>query len=96
MKLKTSFNNFKRIHRTGNINQFFFTKCNNYKLVENLYKFILVKNSFIFNLEKGVIRGRYTIIGYNPDKIINIQNNKIVIDNLKNKKVLKLIPGFSE
>ena len=92
MKLKTSFNNFKRIHRTGQHQSVFFSqKCNNYKLVENLYKFILVKkNSFIFeSVEKGVIRGRYTIIGYNPDKIINIQNNKIVIDNLKNKKVLK-------
>ena len=56
-----------------------------------LYKFILVKkNSFIFeSVEKGKIRGRYTIIGFNPDKIINIKNNKIIEDNFNRKKLIK-------
>ena len=59
MKLKTSLNNFKKIHRTGQHQSIFFTKkCNNYSFVENLYKFIFAqKNSFIFeSVEKGVIR----------------------------------------
>ena len=37
-------------------------------LIDN---FLLEKNSFIFeSVEKGSIRGRYTIIGFNPDKIL--------------------------
>ena len=44
------------------------------------------KNSFIFgSVEKGKIRGRYTIIGFNPDKIYNIKNNKIIWMTLKEK-----------
>ena len=40
-----------------------------------LFKFLLVeKNSFIFeSVEKGKLRGRYTIIGLNPDKIWDIK-----------------------
>tara|TARA_Y100001970_G_scaffold148309_1_gene182042 strand:+ start:5248 stop:6705 length:1458 start_codon:yes stop_codon:yes gene_type:complete len=92
MKLNTSLEDFKKLHKK---------KCNqiisysetlkNYKFIENLYKFILVqKNSFIFeSVEKGKIRGRYTIIGYNPDKIYNIKNNRIIIDNFRRKKIIK-------
>ena len=56
-----------------------------------MYKFILVKkNSFIFeSVEKGTIRGRYTIIGFNPDKAYNIKKNKIIIDDFKKKKVIR-------
>ena len=62
-------------------------KCNDYYKVENLYKFILAeKNSFIFeSVEKGTIRGRYTIIGLNPDKIWDINNNIITL-NASGKK----------
>ena len=92
MKLNTSFKKFKQLHKQKyNQAVHFSFKCNNYAFVENLYKFILVqKNSFIFeSVEKGKIRGRYTIIGFNPDKILNIKKNVIVEDDLKKKKIIK-------
>ena len=75
MKLSTSLENFKRLHKTNTIKRSLFTTCKNYAFIENLYKFILFKkNSFIFeSVEKGTIRGRYTIIGFNPDRVFNIK-----------------------
>ncbi len=92
MKLNTSLENFKRLHKSRNNQVIYHSRyCKNYAFVENLYKFILFKkNSFIFeSVEKGVIRGRYTIIGFNPDKIFNIKKNKIVVDDFKKKIVIK-------
>ena len=92
MKLSTSLNNFKKIHKKRNNQIVYYSEnCRDYKFIENLYKFILVKkNSFIFeSVEKGKIRGRYTIIGFNPDKIFNIGKNKVIIDNFKKKKIIK-------
>ena len=92
MKLSTSLKHFIKIHRKKNNQAIYFSQnCKDYTFVENLYKFILVqKNSFIFeSVEKGKIRGRYTIIGYNPDKIYNITKNKVTIDNFKKKKNYK-------
>ena len=95
MKLNKSLEKFKKIHKNKN-NQIIFhsQNCKNYSFVENLYKFILVKkNSFIFeSVEKGTIRGRYTIIGFNPDKIINIKKNKITVSKIKSKKTIKKNP----
>ena len=92
MKLSTNLERFKKLHKKKfNQTIHFSLRCNNYKFIENLYKFILVKkNSFIFeSVEKGKVRGRYTIIGFNPDKIINIKNNKIIEDNFNRKKLIK-------
>ncbi len=91
MKLNTSLEDFKKLHKKCNQIIFYSESLKNYKFIENLYKFILVqKNSFIFeSVEKGKIRGRYTIIGYNPDKIYNIKNNKIIIDDFRKKKIIK-------
>ncbi len=92
MKLSTSLNNFKKNHKKKNSQTIYFAEnCKDYTFVENLYKFILTqKNSFIFeSVEKGKIRGRYTIIGYNPDKIYNITKNKVTIDSFKKKKIIK-------
>ena len=92
MKLSTSLKNFKKNHKKKNNQSIYYSEnCKDYNFVENLYKFILVqKNSFIFeSVEKGKTRGRYTIIGYNPDKIYNITKNKITIDNFKKKIVKK-------
>ena len=36
-----------------------------------------------------MIRGRYTIIGFNPDRRYNIDKKKIVIDDFKKKRVIK-------
>tara|TARA_B100000401_G_C52296270_1_gene480453 strand:- start:192 stop:467 length:276 start_codon:yes stop_codon:yes gene_type:complete len=89
MKLSTSLANFKKLHKKK-YNQiiYFSQRCKNYKFVENLYNYILSKkNSFIFeSVEKGVTRGRYTIIGFNPDKTFDIKKDRIIIDNFKKKK----------
>ena len=50
MKLNISFKSFKKNHkRKKNQILFISKKCNDYRKVENLFKFLLVeKNSFIF------------------------------------------------
>ena len=78
MKLSASLVNFKKIHKNSNNQTIYYSQnCNNYNFIENLYKFILIKkNSFIFeSVEKGVVRGRYTIMGFDPDKTFNIKNS---------------------
>ena len=92
MKLNISSKKFKETHKKKkNQIAFYAQKCTNYNFVENLFRFILVKeNSFIFeSVEKGVVRGRYTIIGYDPDKIYNIKKNKIFVHNFKKTTVVK-------
>ena len=95
MKLNISFNDFKKNHSRGK-HQILFTSqaCNSYYKVENLYKFLLAeKNSFIFeSVEKGIIRGRFTIIGLNPDKIWDINNNLVTIKSGNSKNKLKINP----
>ena len=59
------------------------------------FKYILTKhNSFIFeSVEKGETRGRYTIIGYNAEKIWDFKKNTLKITNkgkVKNYKVKPL------
>ena len=92
MKLNISFNKFKKDHISKK-NQIIFIskKCYEYSKVENLFKFLLVeKNSFIFeSVEKGKNRGRYTIIGYNPDKMWDINKNKITYILEGKKKIIK-------
>ena len=59
------------------------------KLIQ-IDNFLIDKNSFIFeSVEKGIIRGRYTIIGFNPDKSYNIKKNRIIVDDFKKKIVIK-------
>ena len=92
MKLNISFGKFKSLHKKKINHLLVYSQiCKNYKFVENLYKFILIKkNSFIFeSVEKGTVRGRYTIIGYNPDKTYNVIKNKIIVNDFKKKKIIK-------
>ena len=92
MKLSTSFGRFKKLHKNKyNQTIYYSQNCRDYRFIENLYKFILVKkNSFIFeSVEKGTIRGRYTIMGFNPDKIYDIKKGKIIEDDFKKKKIIK-------
>ena len=62
--------------------------------IENLINnFLQEKNSFIFeSVEKGKIKGRYTIFGKNPDKIWEFNNLECYIRFGKNKKKLKGTP----
>ncbi len=95
MKISSNLNEFKKKH-LNNKNQILYKSksCKNYYKVENLFKFLLAeKNSFIFeSVEKGKIRGRYTIIGLNPDKIWDIKRNTAIIDDLNKKKIIKVNP----
>ena len=95
MRLNTSFKNFQKRHEKKS-HQILFRSfnCKNYYKVENLFKFLLAeKNSFIFeSVEKGIIRGRYTIIGLNPDKIWDINNNVITLKTDKKKTKIKANP----
>ena len=95
MRINTSFNEFKKKHSKKKHQILYKSfKCNDYYRVENLYKFLLAeKNSFIFeSVEKGTIRGRYTIIGLNPDKIWDINNNIITLNANGKKTRIKTNP----
>ena len=95
MRINTSFKDFKKKHSKKD-HQILFrsASCKDYNKIENLYKFLLAeKNSFIFeSVEKGVIRGRYTIIGLNPDKIWDINNNIVTLNTNGKKIKLKTNP----
>ena len=91
MKININFRNFKSNHiKKKNQILFIEKRCTNYKKIENIYNLILSKkNSFIFeSVEKGKTRGRYTIIGYNPDKIWDFKKNNL--KNFYNKEVKKI------
>ncbi len=91
MKINLNLKNFRNNHlKKKNQILFIERRCLNYKKIENIFNLILSKkNSFIFeSVEKGKNRGRYTIIGYNPDKIWNFKKNNLKI--FYNKKVKKL------
>ena len=93
--LNRNFKDFKFQHQR-NKNQIIYTfrKIKDDSEVLNLIdNFLQEKNSFIFeSVEKGKIRGRYTIFGKNPDKIWEFNNsNSYLIFNNKRKK-LKGVP----
>ena len=90
--LNINFEKFKKTHKKK-INQvlYYELKSNNSREVENLINnFLQDKNSFIFeSVEKGVIKGRYTIFGKNPDKIWEFNNKNIYYLNKNKKKKIK-------
>ena len=95
MKLNISFSSFKKNHKLNKDQLIYKIKnCKDYKKVENIFNFILVeKNSFIFeSVEKGITRGRYTIVGLKPDKIWNINKNIITEEFEGRKKIIKKKP----
>ena len=91
MIINRNFKDFKFRHRSKK-NQIIYTskKVKNDDEVLNLIdNFLIEKNSFIFeSVEKGKIKGRYTIFGKNPDKIWEFNNNNSYL--IKNKKKIKL------
>ena len=95
MKLNISFKNFKRNHSKKKHQILFLSRvCKSYSNVENLFNFLLVKkDSFIFeSVEKGKIKGRYTIIGLYPDKIWDFNKDTVRINSLGTKKKIKVDP----
>mgnify|MGYP002039600337 CR=1 FL=1 len=104
--LNRNFKDFKFQHKR-NKNQVIFTtrKIHDDSEVLNLIdNFLKEKNSFIFeSVEKGKIRGRYTIFGKNPDKVWEFNNKKsfLTINNTRkkikgtpNKVIDEIIEGF--
>ncbi|WP_435089257.1 anthranilate synthase component I [Candidatus Pelagibacter bacterium nBUS_29] len=89
--INRNFKDFKFRHRSKK-NQIIYTskKVKNDNNVLNLIdNFLTEKNSFIFeSVEKGKIKGRYTIFGKNPDKIWEFNNDNSFL--IKNKKKIKL------
>ena len=95
MIINRSLKEFKFRHRNKE-NQIIYTskKVQNDDLILNLINnFLEEKNSFIFeSVEKGKIKGRYTIFGKNPDKIWEFnENNSYKIKDGK-KIILKVKP----
>ena len=91
MMINRNFKDFKFRHRSKK-NQIIYTSKkvkNDYEVLNLIDNFLVEKNSFIFeSVEKGKIKGRYTIFGKNPDKIWEFNNNNSYL--IKDKKKIKL------
>jgi hypothetical protein len=90
--LNISISQFKQKHQNKKNQILFHTiKSDGTKETENLINnFLVEKNSFIFeSVEKGKIKGRYTILGRNPDYIWEFQGinvSKFFIIKIKTLK----------
>ena len=106
MIINRSFKEFKFRHRSKQ-NQIIFTSKkvkNDEEIINLIDNFLIEKNSFIFeSVEKGKIKGRYTIFGKNPDKIWEFNNNnsyqiknreKILLKEKPEKLIEKIIENF--
>jgi len=87
--INRNFKDFEFLHKKKQ-NQILFTskKIRGDTEVLNLIEnFLKEKNSFIFeSVEKGIIKGRYTIFGKKPDKIWEFNNSNSYYINNKNIK----------
>ena len=92
MKLNRNFKNFKFQHKR-NENQIIYTSkkiVDDQEILNLIDNFLKEKNSFIFeSVEKGKIRGRYTIFGKNPDKVWEFNNIIHILLRIKLKKKLE-------
>ncbi len=97
MNINTNLSSFKKKHKNKK-NQIIFFKvnCKDNKILDSLISnFLVKKNSFIFeSVEKRKIRGRYTIIGADPDKIWEFNKKKISLIEKNKKKLIKSSPYF--
>ena len=94
--LNIRFKQFKINHKKK-INQILYFSLNSdgSKEITNLINnFLIEENSFVFeSVEKGFIKGRYTIFGKNPDKIWEF-NNKVSKIYFNNK--VKILSGSTK
>jgi anthranilate synthase component 1 len=90
--LNRNFKDFKFQHKR-NINQIIYTSRNtkdDREVLNLINNFLTEKNSFIFeSVEKGKIRGRYTIFGKKPDKIWEFNNESSYLFTNTTKKKIK-------
>jgi len=93
--LNRNFKDFKFQHKKRK-NQIIYKskKIKDNKEILNLIdNFLTEKNSFIFeSVEKGFIKGRYTIFGKKPDKIWEFNNNSSYLVSKNKKKKIKGAP----
>ena len=89
MIINRSFKEFKFRHRNKENQIIYYSKRvkKDDEILNLINNFLVEKNSFIFeSVEKGKIKGRYTIFGKNPDKIWEFNNkNSYIIQN--NRKI---------
>ena len=92
MKLNVSLKEFKKKHNQKK-NQVLYYKIKSKSSfeIENLINnFLVDKNSFIFeSVEKGKIKGRYTIFGKEPDKIWEFNQKRVSSIISGRKKIIK-------
>ena len=104
--LNINLKNFEKNHKNKQ-NQILYTslKSENEDTILNLINnFLVEKNSFVFeSVEKGKIKGRYTIFGKKPDKIWEFNNSncfiyhgnrKVKIKGNPKKNIEKIIEDF--
>ena len=95
MIVNRNFSDFKFRHKR-NENQILYTSkkiLDDREILNLIDNFLIEKNSFIFeSVEKGKIKGRYTIFGKNPDKIWEFNNHNSYLIKNKNKKKIKGSP----
>ena len=87
--INRNFKDFKFQHKKNQNQVLFSTKksVGNIEIINLINNFLNEKNSFIFeSVEKGIIRGRYTIFGKKPDKIWEFNNNNSYKINKYNQK----------
>ena len=87
--INRNFNDFKFQHKQKKNQIIFATKkiIDDDEILNLIDNFLKEKNSFIFeSVEKGTIKGRYTIFGKKPDKIWEFNNNISYLVK-KNKRI---------
>tara|TARA_B100000686_G_scaffold174561_1_gene181676 strand:- start:3162 stop:4619 length:1458 start_codon:yes stop_codon:yes gene_type:complete len=90
--LNKSLGQFKSQHlRKNNQVIYYSIKTDGESEIKNLINnFLIEKDSFVFeSVEKGFIKGRYTIFGRKPDKVWEFNNNKCKLFINKQIKFLK-------
>ena len=84
--LNVSLKKFKLLHQKKQ-NQVIFYSIKSYgekEILNLINNFLTEKNSFVFeSVEKGIIKGRYTIFGKNPDKIWELTIINAIITMMK-------------
>ena len=85
--INRNFKDFKFLHKKKQ-NQVLFTSKRikgDSEILNLIENFLKEKNSFIFeSVEKGIIKGRYTIFGKKPDKIWEFNNSNSYYINKNN------------
>ena len=90
--LNRNFKNFKFQHKKKRNQILFCSKKikGEIEILNLIDNFLIEKNSFIFeSVEKGSIKGRYTIFGKKPDKVWEFNNSKsyFINDTYKKKEI---------